>query len=88
LHNSQNKVAKMVDQHFKAVFFFDAGQVNGNSVTNSLLSRSMLGASVGVGVRIKVPMIGMVRLDYGFPLISSVLGGYTPRLTVGFGEKF
>jgi outer membrane protein insertion porin family len=88
LHGSTNKVAKMVDQHFKAVFFFDAGQVNGNSLTNSLLGRSMLGASVGVGVRVKVPMVGMIRLDYGFPLISSVLGGYTPRLTVGFGEKF
>lgn len=88
LHNSDNKVAKIVDQHFKAVFFFDAGQVSGNSLTNSLLSRSMFGASVGVGVRIKVPMIGMIRLDYGFPLISSILGGYTPRLTVGFGEKF
>ncbi len=88
LHGSTNKVAKMVDQHFKAVFFFDAGQVNGNSLTNTLLSRSMLGASVGVGIRVKVPMLGMIRLDYGFPLISSVLGGYTPRLTVGFGEKF
>ena len=88
LHGSTNKVAKMVDQHFKAVFFFDAGQVNGNSLTNTLLSRSMLGASVGVGIRVKVPMLGMIRLDYGFPLISSVLGGFTPRLTVGFGEKF
>lgn len=88
LKDSDSKVAKAIDKHVKAVFFFDAGQVNGNSLTNSLLSRSALGASIGVGVRIKVPMIGMIRLDYGFPLLSSVMGGMTPRLTVGFGEKF
>ncbi len=88
LSSMDSKVAKVIDQHVKGVFFFDAGQVSGNSLTNSLLSRSYLGAAVGVGVRLKVPMLGMIRLDYGFPLISSVMGHYTPRLTVGFGEKF
>ncbi len=78
LKDSDSKVAKTIDKHVKAVFFFDAGQVNGNSLTNSLLSRSSLGASVGVGVRIKVPMIGMIRLDYGFPLLSSIMGGILP----------
>ncbi len=83
-----NKIAKAIDRNVKGVFFIDAGQVGGNSVTNTLLTRSYLGAAVGLGLRIKVPMLGIVRLDYGFPLISSALGGYTPRLTVGFGDKF
>ena len=64
------------------------GQVNGNSLTNSLLGRSTLGAAVGVGVRVKVPMLGIIRLDYGFPLISSAMGHLTPRITVGFGNRF
>jgi hypothetical protein len=35
-----------------------------------------------------VPMLGLVRLDYGFPLISTALGRMTPRFTLGFGDKF
>ena len=69
-----NKIAKAIDRNVKGVFFIDAGQVGGNSVTNTLLTRSYLGAAVGLGLRIKVPMLGIVRLDYGFPLISSALG--------------
>ena len=88
LKSMDNKVAKVIDEHVKGVFFVDAGEVGGNSLTNSLLSRSTLGASIGVGVRVKVPMLGIIRLDYGFPLISSVMGHYTPRLTVGFGNRF
>ncbi len=88
LKSMDSKFAKTVDEHVRGVFFVDAGQVNGNSLTNSLLSRSYLGAAVGVGVRVKVPMLGIIRLDYGFPLISSVMGHYTPRLTVGFGNRF
>ena len=88
LGRMDNKIAKAVDKHIKGVFFFNAGEVNGNSLTNSLLSRSNLGAAVGVGVRVNVPMLGVVRLNYGFPLLSSVMGHYTPRLTVGFGNQF
>ncbi len=88
LRSSDNKIAKMVDKHVKVALFFNAGEVNGNSLTNSLLSRNNFGAAVGVGVRLNVPMLGVVRLNYGFPLISTVLGNYTPRLTVGFGNQF
>ncbi len=88
IHNSSNKVAQVIDKHVKFTTFFDVGDVGGNSLTNSLLSRSGMGASVGVGLRVKLPMIGMVRIDYGMPLLNTVLGGYTPRFTFGFGEKF
>lgn len=88
LDKMDNSVAQMIDKHVKLDAFFDAGQVGGNGLTNSLYSRGMVGASVGVGVRIKVPMLGMVRVDYGLPLVSTLLGGRTPRLTFGFGEKF
>ena len=73
---------------WRGEIFFDAGQVGGNGLTNSLYSRSSLGASVGFGFRVNVPMIGMVRLDYGMPLLSTLLGSRIPRFTVGFGEKF
>lgn len=88
LRSSDNKFAKAIDKHVRGVFFFDAGQVYGNSSTNSLLSRAGFGASTGVGLRINLPMIGMIRVDYGMPLVSTLLGGMTPRITVGFGDKF
>jgi outer membrane protein insertion porin family len=88
LNKIDSPVAKLIDDHVKLDAFFDAGAVGGNGLTNSLYSRGTMGASVGVGMRIKMPMIGMVRLDYGLPLVSTLLGGYTPRFTVGFGEKF
>jgi outer membrane protein assembly factor BamA len=88
LHSSRNKVAQTIDKHVKFAVFCDAGQVGGNDVTNSLMSRSNMGASVGIGLRFKLPMVGMIRVDYGFPLLSTVLGGYKPQFTFGFGEKF
>jgi outer membrane protein insertion porin family len=89
LHNSDNKFAKALDKHLKGVAFFDAGQVGGNNLTNSLLSRNSLGASTGLGVRINVPMIGLIRIDYGLPLVSALMGGHmVPRITIGFGDRF
>ncbi|MDZ4834461.1 MAG: BamA/TamA family outer membrane protein [Candidatus Melainabacteria bacterium] len=86
---SSTNVGRLINKHVQAAAFFDVGQVTGNGMSNSLLSRSNMGASVGLGLRVKVPMVGLVRLDYGLPLIQSVLnGGLTPRFTVGFGEKF
>jgi outer membrane protein insertion porin family len=88
LHNSDNKFAKTLDKHLKGVVFFDAGQVSGNTLTNSLLSRGGLGASTGLGIRINVPMLGLIRVDYGMPLVTTLLGRMTPRVTIGFGDKF
>ncbi len=88
LASMDSSVARMIDQHVKLDAFFDAGSVGGNGLTNSLYSTSNMGASVGVGIRVKVPMIGMVRLDYGLPLISTLMGNRMPRFSVGFGEKF
>lgn len=88
LHSSKNKIAKAIDKHIKGVVFFDAGQVGGNSLNNSLMSTSNVGVSTGIGVRISLPMVGVVRLYYGFPLVSTLLGNRTPRITVGFGDNF
>ena len=81
-------LGKVLDKHVKGVAFFDAGQVSGNGLTNGLLGRSALGASVGLGLRLNVPMLGLIRLDYGLPMVSTVMGKFTPRFTVGFGDRF
>ncbi len=83
-----NKITSTIKKNVRAVGFLDYGQVIGNGTTNTLLSRSSFGASIGLGLRINMPMVGMVRIDYGLPIVSSILGARTPRMTVGFGEKF
>jgi outer membrane protein insertion porin family len=83
-----NKVSKGIKDNIKLAVFADFGQALGNSSANSILGRSSMGAAVGVGLRVKMPMVGLVRLDYGFPLLNTALGGTTPRFTIGFGEKF
>jgi len=83
------KVSKFVNDHVKVAGFLDAGVVSGGGLSNSLMGRNTLAASVGLGVRLKVPMLGLVRLDYGMPLIQSVMSGsFIPRFNIGFGEKF
>lgn len=83
-----SKVAQIIDKHVKIAAFADVGGVSGNSLSNGLFARSNMGASVGLGLRVNLPMLGLVRIDYGLPLLNAALGGWTPRLTVGFGDKF
>lgn len=89
--DKSNKLSGVINpmlDNIKGTAFFDVGQVGGNTLVNSFFQRSGVGASVGLGLRVNVPMIGVVHLDYGFPLLSSVLGKMSPRFTVGFGDKF
>lgn len=87
-HGAGGMILNYVDKNVRGVAFTDFGAVTGNSATNSLYNRSAMGASIGVGLRLNVPMLGLVRLDYGLPMLSSALGRFTPRFTVGFGDKF
>jgi len=78
-----------VHKNVRFVLFADGGAVGGNSIYNSLYSRINAGAAVGVGMRLKVPYLGLIRIDYGLPLIAPMLGGkMIPRFTFGFGDKF
>lgn len=91
LLDPSNKLAGVVNpivKNMKGVLFADIGQVGGNGLINGYFQRSAMGASVGFALRINMPMVGPVSLNYGFPLLSSVLGKMTPRFTVGFGNRF
>ncbi len=81
-------ILSYINKNVRGVTFADFGAVGGNGLMNNMYQRGTMGASVGVGLRLNVPMLGLVRLDYGFPLVSTALGRLTPRFTVGFGDKF
>ncbi len=83
-----NMVSKVVNNNVKVTAWCDYGQVMGNNSMNSLMGRTSYGAAVGVGLRIKMPMIGMVRIDYGLPILSTLSNQYVPRINIGFGDKF
>lgn len=82
-------ILNSIHNNFKLVAFADGGAVGGSTLYNSLYSRTNFGASVGLGLRMKIPYLGLVRVDYGIPLVAPLVGGkLIPRMTFGFGDKF
>lgn len=77
-----------VQKNTKFVLFADAGGTSGGGIFNSLYARSAMGASVGLGLRMNLPYVGPIRIDYGLPLIAPIGGKLVPRMTFGFGDKF
>lgn len=66
--------------------FLDAGSVLGESNFNSIFNRSGNGMSTGLGVRVNMPGIGPIRIDYAIPLAGG--GRYNRAWNFGVGEKF
>lgn len=68
------------------VFFADAGTLVGESDLNDQFNRSGLGASIGTGIRINMPGVGPIRIDYALPIAGK--NDYTRRINFGVGQKF
>lgn len=66
--------------------FLDAGTVLGESNFNTIFNRSGNGMSTGLGVRLNMPGIGPIRIDYAIPLAGG--GKYNRAWNFGVGEKF
>lgn len=67
--------------------YFDVGAVGGNSLYNQLYARSNFGASAGLGLRVQLPYVGLVKISGGMPLVAPLSGGkLIPRFNVGFGD--
>lgn len=82
------KKIPMVDS-IRTALFVDAGQIYQNSVSDTLFDRPGYGISAGAGLRVNIPAVGPVRIDYGIPLTD--VGNYyskSGRFNFGFGEKF
>lgn len=66
--------------------FVDAGTVLGESNFNSIFNRSGNGMSTGLGIRVNMPGIGPIRIDYAIPISGG--GKYNRAWNFGVGEKF
>jgi outer membrane protein insertion porin family len=70
-----------------AATFLDAGTVLGGSHLNSIFDRPGTGISTGLGLRLNMPGIGPIRIDYAIPLAGGN-SDYIRHWNFGVGEKF
>ena len=64
----------------------DAGKVFNPTVTNTLYDRPLEAITAGVGLRIFIPGLGPVNLDYGFPLTNTHGSRSNGFFTFGMGD--
>ncbi len=69
-----------------AATFLDAGGVLGESTFNTIFDRPGFGASAGLGLRLNMPGLGSIRIDYAVPIAGQ--GDFTRNWSFGVGEKF
>lgn len=82
------KKIPLVD-NIRAAAFFDAGKAFDYAISNKIFDRPGYGISAGLGLRVNIPGMGPIRVDYGIPFTK--LGKYNGdggRFNFGFGEKF
>lgn len=79
--------AKFLD-NVKFSMFLDAGQLFGGSITNKLYNRPEYGISAGVGVKLYIPGVGPLSIDYGYPLTNVGAGNRKGAFSFGVGDIF
>ena len=68
------------------VLFADAGTLTGESTFNSVFDRPGMGASIGAGLRLNMPGVGPIRIDYALPIAGNTK--YSRKFNFGVGQKF
>lgn len=63
---------KYIRDNVQFALFADAGMIGGDKRLNDVTRRLSQAASVGFGLRVKIPLIGALRVDIGFPLIEAL----------------
>ena len=74
-------------QNLRLTFWVDAGQVFKPTVASTLYDRPLHAITAGVGMKITIPGVGPLSVDYGFPLTNP--GSYGSRhgyFTFGAGD--
>ena len=55
---------------FRITFFMDAGRVFDETIGSALYDRPLSAISMGVGLKVYIPGVGPVSVDYGLPLTN------------------
>jgi len=74
--------------NIKLGMFLDAGQIYKGTITNELYNRPERGVSAGLGLRLFIPGVGPLSIDYGIPFTSVGNGNSKGAFTFGVGDFF
>lgn len=81
------KQMKFLD-NVKFAMFVDAGKLFNTSVTDIIYNRPGYGIAAGAGIKVFVPGIGPLSIDYGYPLTNVGSGNSKGAFTFGIGDLF
>lgn len=74
--------------NIKFSMFLDAGQMFNGSITNKLYNRPEYGIAAGVGIKLFIPAVGPLSIDYGYPLSNVGSGNRRGAFSFGVGDIF
>jgi len=72
-------------ERIRGAVFYDAGFVNDDSFD---YSTSNYNSNYGLGLRLFIPRVGMIRLDYGIPLEADEFNDNSGRFNFNLGYRF
>lgn len=75
-------------ENIRLAAFVDAGQIYGSTVTNEIYNRPLHAITAGIGVRVFVPGVGPLAIDWGYPLTGVPEGASKGAFTFGVGEFY
>lgn len=75
-------------ENVKLGFFADAGQVYNPALTDKIYDRPEKAISIGTGLRVFIPGVGPLSIDYGYPITNVGKGNSRGLFTFGVGEFF
>ena len=79
--------AKFLD-NIKFSVFVDAGHIYNGSITNKLYNRPEYGIAGGIGVKLFIPGVGPLSIDYGIPFTNVGEGNRRGAFSFGVGDIF
>lgn len=79
--------ARFLD-NIKLSFFVDAGKLYNGTITNKLYNRPEYGVAGGVGIKLFIPGVGPLSVDYGIPFTNVGEGNKRGAFSFGVGDMF
>lgn len=70
----------------RMTFFVDAGKIFNPTISDAIYDRPMQAISAGVGLKVYIPGMGPLSVDYGIPLTNSGANGSKGYFTFGVGD--
>ncbi len=74
--------------NIKFSLFVDAGHIYNGSITNKLYNRPEYGIAGGVGIKLFIPGVGPLSIDYGIPFTNVGEGNRRGAFSFGVGDIF